>query len=328
MTGLLGQARIVLSVCAAVALTCGAAAAAPKKVMISTIVEVPQLVETKDGVLKGLAENGFVDGRNITVEYETANGSASTQQQIAKKFVGDGADLIIAITTPTAQAMASVTNSIPIVFATVTDPIKAKLISRYKAPGGNITGVSDAPPLAAQLALFREILPKLKTLGFIYNPGLDSSNATLGRLREDAAKLGITIVEVASPTTNEVIPAANKLVGKVDAIYVPNDTTVVAALETVVKVGQETRTPIFTGETRGVDRGALASVGLNYIEVGRLAGQMAAEVLKGAKPGDIDAVIAYQKMPNFETVVNKSAAAAMGVTLPEFVLKRATRIVN
>lgn len=328
MRGVLLQARVALLACAATALICGQAAAAQKKVMISTIVEVPQLVETKEGVLKGLAESGFEDGRNIKVEYQTANGNASTQQQIAKKFVGDGADLIIAITTPTAQAMASVTSSVPIVFATVTDPVKAKLIPQFKAPGGNITGVSDAPPLAAQLNLFREIAPNLKKLGFIYNPGLDSSIATLERLREEGAKVGLTVVEAAAPTTNEVIPATKKLVGNVDAIYVPNDTTVVAALETVVKVGQETKTPVFTGETRGVDRGAIASVGLDYIEVGRMAGHMAGVILEGAKAGDVDAVIAYQKMPNFVVVVNKSAAAAMGVTLPEAVLKRATRTVN
>lgn len=329
MRRVLRQARAALLACSATALMCGVATAADqKKVMISTVVEVPQLVETKEGVLKGLAERGFEDGRNIKVEYQTANGNASTQQQIAKKFVGDGADLIVAITTPTAQSMASVTNSVPIVFATVTDPIKAKLIPQFKAPGGNITGVSDAPPLAAQINLFHEIVPKLKKLGFIYNPGLDSSNATLERLREEAGKLGITVVEAAAPTTNEVIPATKKLVGNVDAIYVPNDTTVVAALETVVKVGQETRIPVFTGETRGVDRGAIASVGLDYIEVGRIAGHMAAMILQGAKPGEIDSVIAYQKLPNFVEVVNKSAAAAMGVTLPEAVLKRATRTVN
>jgi putative tryptophan/tyrosine transport system substrate-binding protein len=329
MTGILQQARAAMLACAVTAFACGGAqAAGPKKVAISTIVEVPQLVETRDGVLKGLAEAGFEDGRNLKVEYQTANGNMSTQQQIAKKFVGDGNDLIIAITTPTAQAMASVTSSVPIVFVTVTDPIKAKLIPQYKAPGGNITGVSDAPPLAAQLSLFREIAPNMKKIGFIYNPGLDSSNATLERLRDEAKKFGISVVEAAAPTTNEVIPATKKLVGNVDAIYVPNDTTVVAALETVVKVGQETKIPVFTGETRGVDRGAVASVGLDYIEVGRLAGHMAAGILEGMKPGEVDSIIAYEKMPNFVVVVNKPAAAAMGVSIPDDVLKRAARVVN
>ncbi|MDI1262493.1 MAG: ABC transporter substrate-binding protein [bacterium] len=311
-----------------IALAGGAHGAELKRVAISTIVEVPQLVETRDGVVKGLAERGFEDGKNLKVEYQTANGNMPTQQQIAKKFVGDGADVIVAITTPTAQAMAAVTTTIPIVFATVTDPVRAKLLSQYKSPGGNITGVSDAAPIAEQLKLFREITPKLKKLGFVFNPGLDSSNATLDRLRDLAKQFGITVVEAAAPTTNEVIPATKKLIGNVDAIYIPNDTTVVAALETVVKIGQETSTPIFTGETRGVDRGAVASMGLDYIEVGRIAGHMVADILKGKKPGEIDAVIAYESMPNFVVVVNKGAGSAMGAAIPDAVLKRATRVVN
>ena len=305
-----------------------ARAADAKKIGISTIVEVPQLVETKEGVLKGLAEKGFEVGKNLSVDYQSANGAMPTQQQIAKKFVGDASDVIVAITTPTAQAMVTATKDIPIVFVDVTDPLKAKVITQFKKPGGNVTGVSDAAPIERQLKLFREILPKLKSIGFVYNPGLDSSKATLGWMQEQGAKLGIEIVEAAAPTTNEVIPAARKLVGKVDAIYVPNDTTVVAALETIVKIGEETKTPVFTGETRGVDRGSLASVGLNYTEVGKLAGHMVAEILGGKKPGDIDAVIAYETLPNFIVVVNKKAAAAMGVTLTDAVIKSATKVVE
>jgi len=298
----------------------GASAAEMKTVAISTIVEVPQLVETKDGVIKGLAERGFVVGKNLKIDYQNANGSIPTQQQIAEKFIGEGVDVIVPITTPTSQAMVAATKTIPIVFVTVVDPIAAKLIPSYQHPGGNVTGVSDAPPVMAQLKLFKEIVPKLTKLGFLYNPGLDSSKSTLAKVKELGMPLGIEVIEAAAPTTNEVIPAANKLIGKVDAIYVPNDTTVVAALETVVKIGKETKTPVFTGETRGVGRGALASVGLNYTQVGTLAGYMVAEVLNGKKVGDIDAVIAYEKIPDNVVVVNKASAEAMGVTLPESVL--------
>jgi len=305
-----------------------ASAAGMKTIGISTIVEVPQLVQTKDGILKGLADKGYVVGKNLKVDYQNANGNMPTQQQIAKKFVGEDVDVIAPITTPTSQAMAAATKTIPIVFATVTDPIAAKLISRYKHPGGNVTGVSDRPPIAAQLKLFKEIMPNLKKLGFIYNPGLDSSKAILGWVKEDGKKLGISVVEAAAPTTNEVIPATNKLIGKVDAIYVPNDTTVVAALETVVKIGKQTKTPVFTGETRGVGRGAVASLGLNYTQVGRLAGHMVAEVLNGKKPGDIDAVIAYQKIPDNTVVVNEASAKAMGLTIPAAVLKRASKVIK
>jgi len=299
-----------------------------KRIAISMIVEVPQLLETKEGVLKGLAESGFIEGKTLSVDYQTANGNMATQQQIARKFAGDRPDAIVSITTPTSQAMATAAKDIPLVFVTVIDPIKARLIETYTKPGGNVTGVSDAPPIAQQLKLFREIVPRLRRLGFVYNPGLDSSIATLGWIKEQAAPLKIQIVESVAPTANEVIPAARRLVGKVDAIYVPNDTTVVASLEAIVKVGQDTKTPIFTGETRGVDRGALASTGLNYIQVGRLGGLMVAEVLNGKKPGDIDAVIAYQKLPNFDVVVNRKSAASMGVTLPQAVLARAARVVE
>ncbi|HEY1362952.1 MAG TPA: ABC transporter substrate-binding protein [Xanthobacteraceae bacterium] len=312
----------------ALATSVAADAAESRKIAISMIVEVPQLVQTKDGVLAGLAERGFVGGRNLSVDYQTANGSMPTQQQIARKFVGEAPDAIVSITTPTTQTMVAATKDIPIVFATVIDPIKAKIISRYEKPGGNVTGVSDAPPIAEQLGLLREILPNLKRLGFVYNPSLDSSKATLEWLTGEGRKLGIEIVESPAPTTNEVLPAARKLVGKADAIFIPNDTTVVAAIEAIVKIGEETKTPIFTGETRGVERGGIASVGLNYTEVGRLAGHMVAEVLDGKKPGEIDAVIAYRKLPRLDVFVNKRSAAAMGVTIPSGVLARATKVVE
>ena len=309
--------------------TCSAVHAADtKKIAVSMIVEVPQLVQTKDGVLAGLSERGFSDRKNLSVEYQTANGSMPTQQQIARKFVGEMPDVIVAITTPTTQAMVAATKDIPIVFATVIDPVKAKVIGKYDKPGGNVTGVSDAPPIARQLRLIREILPSLKKLGFIYNPSLDSSKATLEWINEQGKLLGIEVVESPAPTANEIIPAARKLVGKVDAIFIPNDTTVVASIEAIVKIGEETKTPIFTGETRGVERGGIASVGLNYTEVGRLAGHMVAEVLGGKKPGDIDAIIAYQKLPNLDVYVNKRSALAMGIAIPQTVLARATKVVE
>ena len=309
--------------------TCSAVHAADtKKIAISMIIEVPQLLQTKDGILTGLSERGFSDGRNLSVEYQTANGNMPTQQQIARKFVGEVPDVIVAITTPTSQAMVAATKDIPIVFATVIDPVKAKVISKYDKPGGNVTGVSDVPPIAQQLRLIREILPNLKKIGFIYNPSLDSSKATLEWINEQGKPLGIEVVESPAPTANEVIPAARRLVGKVDAIFIPNDTTVVASIEAIVKIGEETKTPIFTGETRGVERGGIASIGLNYTEVGRLAGHMVAEVLSGKKPGDIDAIIAYQKLPNLDVYVNKRSASAMGVAIPPTVLARATKVVE
>jgi len=305
-----------------------AQAQSPKKVSISTIVEVPALLETKEGILQALAARGFTDGKNMVIDYQNANGAMPTQQQIAKKFVGDAPDVIIAITTPTAQAMASATKDVPIVFATVTDPIKAKLVAGYARTGTNITGVSDAAPLPEQIQLMLEILPKMKKVGFIYNPGLDNAVSTLEALRGLLQQKGIEIVESPSPTTNEVILAAKKLVGKVDAIYVPNDTTVVSALETIVKIGQETQTPVFAGETGAVVRGVIGSVGLDYVAVGKVAGNMVADILGGKKAGDIDPVLAYKVLTNFQVAINRGSAQKMGVTLPESVLKRATKVID
>lgn len=299
-----------------------------KRIAISTIVEVPALIETRDGALAALAERGYVVGVNLEVDYQNANGNMSTQQQIAKKFVGDNPDVIMPITTPTSQAVIASTDSIPIVFATVTDPIKAKLITQYKQPGGNVTGVSDAAPIVQQLDLMETIVPGLKKIGFIYNPGLDNALATLGWMKDLAGPRGIEIVESPAPTTNEVGIATRKLIGKVDAIYVPNDTTVVAALEAIIKVGQDVDMPIFAGETGAVARGAIASVGLDYLAVGEIAGNMIADILDGKNPGEIDAVIAYEVLSKFKIVVNKGSAAKMGVTIPDGLLKIATEIIE
>lgn len=299
-----------------------------KKVAISTIVEVPALVETKEGILKGLAEEGFEEGKTITVDYQNANGNMPTQQQIAKKFVGDNPDVIIPITTPTSQAVIAATDTIPIVFTTVTDPLKAKLITQYEKPGGNVTGVSDAAPIGHQVDLIRELVPNLKSIGFIYNPGLDNALAALEELKKQVAPHGIKVVESPAPTTNEVVIATKKLIGQVEAIYVPNDTTVVAALEAIIKVGDDVDLPVFAGETGAVARGAVASIGLDYVELGRITGKMAARVLKGEKAGDIDAVIAYKVLTNFKVAINKKSAAAMGVTIPDAVLARATEIIE
>lgn len=299
-----------------------------KRVAISTIVEVPALMEAKQGILDGLAERGYIEGKTITIDYQNANGSMPTQQQIAKKFMGGNPDVIVPITTPTAQAMIAVTRDIPIVFAMVTDPVKAGLIKQFKAPGGNVTGVSDAEPIGAQLDLMVEMVPGLKKLGFVYNPGLDNAIATLDALRAVATPRGIEVIESAAPTTNEVILATRRLIDKVEAVYLPNDTTVVAALESIVKTGQDAGLPVFTGETSGVERGSAGSVGLDYRAVGHTAGLMVADVLDGKDPGTIDAVVAYELHDRLETVVNKGSAEKMGLTVPQSVLDRADRVIE
>ena len=309
-----------------IAMTGTANAGDMKSIGMTTIVETPAILDTKTGMLQGLAEKGWVEGENFELDYQNANGAMATQQQISQRFAGRGMDLVLTITTPSTQSMVTASSDIPVVFATVTDPVGAKIIPQFEKPGGNVTGVSDASPLGEQLDLFKEILPDLKTVGFLYNPSLANSAALLRWIKDEGATRGIEIVEGPAPTTNEVIAATRALLGKVDAIYIPTDTTILSAVESIVKVGRETNTPVFAGEPGSVKRGAIGTVGLNYIEVGRLSGLMAGDILNGTAPGTIDAILAKDMQPEKSITINLSAAEATGVAISENLAGRAVTI--
>ena len=293
---------------------------------ITTIIEASVLLDAKNGVLKALADAGYIEGKNLKVDYQSAQGNMALQQQIAKKFVGNNYDLIVSITTASSQAMYSATKDIPIIFTAVSDPIKAKLISQFKQPGGNITGVADLSPISKQIDLLSEILPNAKKLGVVYNPGWDNAVSAVEAVKQAAAKHGITVVESPAPSTNEVIAATRKLSGKVDALYVPDDATVTTALEAIVKVSWEANMPIFAADTGAVERGALASVGYNYFELGIATGEIVVRVLKGEKPGDINAIRAYEISDKPNIVINTEAAKKIGVSIAETTLKKAATV--
>ena len=195
--------------------------------------------------------------------------------------------MIVPISTPSAQAVVGATKEIPVVFTAVTDPVGAKLVADPKHPGGNVTGMSDLSPIGKHLDLIKEIMPAAKTLGVIYNPGEANSLTLLELLKAEAPARGLAIEEAPAPKSSDVLPAAQSLVGKVDAIYVPTDNTVVTALEAIVQVGRQNKLPVFAGDTDSVPRGAIAALGFNYGDVGRQTGKIVVRVLKGEKPGDI-----------------------------------------
>jgi putative ABC transport system substrate-binding protein len=175
----------------------------------------------------------------------------------ARKFIGENPDVIVTITTPTSQAAIAATKDIPIIFTTVTDPLKSKLVTQEKHPGGNASGISDLVPAERQLDVVKEIVPNLKSLGLVYDPGLDNARSTVESIKAIAPKMGFTIVESPAMGINNVPSAGQALVGKVDAIFVPNDTTVYGAFESLVKVAQDGKVPLFTAERRSVQRGAV-----------------------------------------------------------------------
>jgi len=304
----------------ALVLIAPAQAAESKKVAITQIVEHPAL----DACRKGVEEELKAQGIDVTWSYESAQGNPGTAGQIARKFVGDAPDAIVAISTPSAQAVVSATKDIPVVFTAVTDPVGAKLIDNPEKPGGNVTGMTDLSPIAAHLDLIARITPNAKKIGVIYNPGEANSVTLVALVKEHAPAHGMTIVEAAAPRSNDVLAAARSLVGKVDAVYVPTDNTVVSALEGVIKTGIENKLPIYAGDTDSVPRGAIAALGFNYYDVGRQTGVIVARVLKGEKPGDI----AVEGIEKTELAVNPKSAEAMGVTIPADVIAEAKTVVQ
>lgn len=297
--------------------------AKPVYVAITAIVEHPALDAVRDGIKQTLKENGY-SGDQLKVTYQSAQGKPDIAAQIARKMVGDNPDVIVAIATPSAQAAVVASDTIPVVFSAVTDPLAAKLVPRLKQPGGNVTGLSDMANVKEHLALIKEFLPNLKAVGIPYNPGESNSVSMLAAIKVEAAKMGIKIVESAAPKSSDVMIATKLLVGKVDAIYCPIDNTIISAVEAVIRVGIDAQIPVFAGDTDTVARGAVAAVGYDYFDLGRQTGDIVVRILKGEKPGSIDVKMA--KGTNL--FVNPKMAALMGIKIPEAVLARATKIIK
>ncbi|MBI1619888.1 ABC transporter substrate-binding protein [Aquamicrobium zhengzhouense] len=293
-------------------------------VAVTAIVEHPSLDAVRDGVKDALAEAGYKEGEGLKFVYQSAQGNPATAAQIARQFVGDEPNVIVPISTPSAQAVVSATRDIPVVFTAVTDPLGAQLVKDMEKPGGNVTGLSDMSPVAAHVDLIKEIMPDVKTIGYLYNSGEANSVSLLEILKEAAEAAGITVVESAATKTAEVQGATRALIGRADAIYVPTDNTIISALESAISVAEEAGMPLFTADTDSVNRGSVAALGFNYYDVGKQTGEVVVRILKGENPGDISVNVAE----GTDLVVNKQRAAKVGIELPESVLSRATKIIE
>ncbi len=294
-------------------------------VAVTQIVEHPALDACRKGVKDELAEQGFIAGKNLKWSFENAQGSPATAAQIAKKFAGETPDVVVGIATPSAQALASSARHLQQVFSAVTDPVGAKLVkSMEKANGGNITGVSDLSPIDRHLQLIKTIVPKAKKLGVIFNPGEANSVTLVELVKKYAPKHQLEIIEAGAPKSSDVLAATRSLVGKVDAIYIPTDNTVVSAFEAVLKVAIEAKIPVISADTDSVKRGAIAAQGFNYYDLGRQTGKMVAAILNGKKAGEIQP----EGVSKTELYVNPEAAKLMGITLSEELIQSAKEVVK
>lgn len=295
-----------------------------KKIGIIQIVEHPSLNEIRESILKELAAKGFKDGENVTIDYQNAQNDQSNLKAIAQKFVTGKYDLIIAIATPSAQAVASQTKDIPILFASVIDPIGAGIISNFEKPGGNVSGTSNAVSADKVMEMANLITPNIKTIGTIYNPSESNAAFVIKSLKEYTTKHNITLIEAPVTGSSEVQQAANSLVGKVDAIFIPNDNTVATAMLSVSQIAIKAKLPVYVTADSLVRDGGLATNGINYTTLGQETADMAVEVLNGKKIGDIPA----RTMSKMSIYLNKDTAKAIGVTFPDDIVKQATEVIE
>ena len=294
------------------------------KVGIIQIVEHPALDSAREGFLAALKENGYEEGQNLEVDYQNAQGDQTILNSIAQKFANDKPDLVLAIATPSAQAMASATKEIPILITAVTDPVAAKLVESMEKPGTNVTGTTDMNPIKKQFELLQSLMPNAKKVGVIYNAGEVNSQVQVDIAKEVAADLNLEIFEAAVTSSADVLQAAQSLIGKVDVIYVPTDNVVVSAAQSVVQVADENKIPIIAGESSVVEAGGLATIGINYAKLGEQTGDMAIEIINGAKPQDM----AIQSQNEVDIIVNKKNADLMGVTIPDDIMNKAAKVIE
>ncbi|ATW28219.1 ABC transporter substrate-binding protein [Candidatus Formimonas warabiya] len=294
------------------------------KLGIIQIVEHPALDASRQGFLDVLGENGYKEGENLTVDYQNAQGDQSNLKTIATKFVTDQADMVLAIATPSAIAMASETTEIPILITAVTDPVAAKLVQSNEHPGGNVTGTNDMTPIKEQFDLLKKIVPDAKKVGVIYNSSEVNSQVQVEMAKGVAQDLGMEIVEATVTGSAEVMQVSQSLVGKVDAMYVPGDNVVASSIASVVSVAEKNKLPLIVSERGMVDGGALGTIGIDYYKLGRQTGEMALRVINGEKPAEMP----IESLKDIDIVINQGAADRMGVTVPQEILDQAKEVIK
>jgi len=308
---------LVISIMLVAVVGCGSSGSGKQyKIAISQIVEHPSLDATREGFLAALKDAGIVEGENLKLDYNNAQGDPNNNMTIAQKIAGEKYDLVLGIATLPAQALASQVKNSPVMFAAVTDPLDAKLIDNLEKPGGNVSGASDTNPEAiSQLMDFvAGNFPDVKTVGVVLNQGEPNAVVMTNLAEKALEKHGIKIVKASVTNTSEVKQAAESLVGRADAIYITLDNTVVEAVSTVIQVANDNDIPFFSSDRDSVEKGAFATVGFKYYDHGYQAGQMAVQVLKeGKKIGDLKVTVPEK----LDLILNLKAAAEQGITVTD-----------
>ena len=271
------------------------------------------LDSSREGFVAALADNGYKDGNNITIDLQNAQGDQSNLATICDRFVSNKEDLILAIATPATQAIAGKTTEIPILATAVTDYESARLVNSNDAPGGNVSGTSDMNPIKEQIDLLVKLVPTAKTVGVIYTSSEVNSVLQASIAKKAIEALGLKYVEVTISNSNDVQQATQTIVGECDAIYIPTDNVLASAMPQVQSVTSVSKTPVICGESSMVESGGLATLGINYYDLGYQTGLMAVKVIKGeAKP----ATMPIETATKFDFTINGAVAEQLGITIP------------
>lgn len=318
----------ILCVLAMIA-TCTLSFAACSKKNDKTVVGILQfgefdaLTQAYKGFLDGMKEAGYTE-ENTKFVLKSAAADVNNCPTGADALVNEGADIILAITTPSASAVKEKTTTIPVVITAVTDPAESKIVASNEKPGANITGTSDLTPVAAQIDLLKTILPEAQKVAVLYCSGESNSKIQFDLAKAAIEAKGMECVEKTVSAIDEVKSVIDTLKGAVDAIYIPADNTLAEGMKTVSTAATEAGLPIIGGEVGMVKDGCLATKGISYYNLGKQTAKMAVEILNGKKPADM--AIQYTPEEDLELAVNVAVAEALGITVPESILANAQKV--
>ena len=282
------------------------------RIGISQFITHQSLDATREGFVDELAKQGYVEGKNIEIDLQNAQGEQRNLKTISQQLA-ESSDVVLAIATPSAQSLANTTQTTPVIFSAVTDPVSAKLVESREHPGGNVTGTSDqsSDAISTQINLIKKVLPKAKTIGILYTQSEPNSVVQKDEAKRLLEEKGFTVVEKTILDSNNVKAAAESLMAEVDMVFVPTDNIISSTMETVKQVSIKHKVPVFGGSTEMVALGGLYNYGTNYEELGRQTARMLVRILKGEKPENI----AVELPEKLELHTNQEMAAALGIDI-------------
>ena len=282
------------------------------RIGISQFITHQSLDATREGFVDELAKQGYVEGKNIEIDLQNAQGEQRNLKTISQQLA-EYSDVVLAIATPSAQSLANTTQTTPVIFSAVTDPVSAKLVGSREHPGGNVTGTSDqsSDAISTQINLIKKVLPKAKTIGILYTQSEPNSVVQKDEAKRLLEEKGFTVVEKTILDSNNVKAAAESLMAEVDMVFVPTDNIISSTMETVKQVSIKHKVPVFGGSTEMIAVGGLYNYGTNYEELGRQTARMLIRVLKGEKPENI----AVELPEKLELHTNQEMATALGIDI-------------